>query len=83
MGLSKRARRLEEEELEAARLAREEAERARDELVESAGKLIDRAREDPELQIDEENECVRQLAKKTGRSGDKMQAVRVAGTEKR
>lgn len=58
-----------------ARRAREEAERARDVVVESAGRLIDEARENPELEIDEGHEAVQELAKKTGRSGDRMPAV--------
>lgn len=75
MGNSAKAKLLEAVAIARARRAREEAERARDVVVESAGRLIDEARENPELQIDEEHEVVQELAKKTGRSGDQLQAV--------
>lgn len=73
--MTSKARRLEQIELEKARRCREAAERARDEVVESAGRLIDAARENPDVDVDEENEAVRELARKTGRSGDRMAAV--------
>lgn len=79
--MSSKAKKLEEIELEETRRAREAAERARDEVVESAGRLLDQAREDPEVEVDERNPAVRELAKKTGRSGQ-IAAVRPAAGEK-
>lgn len=83
MGPSEKVKLLEAEALKQAKLARESAEKARDVVVESAGRMIDEARENPELEINEDHEAVQALAKKTGRSGDRYRAASPRAEEKR
>lgn len=66
---SERARELEAKDLAKERAARELAEATHAVVQEEIGKLVDAARESPELVIDEENTAVRRLADITGRSG--------------